>query len=76
MTNDELLQLYINRLDQDQAALRQDLRDLAARTDQRLERMEADFRKEFKEQKRFIAGTVIAAIGVAATVFGLIMQFV
>ena len=82
MTNDELLQAYINRLDQDQAALRQDLRDLAVRTDQRLDRMDAkmdrmetDFRNEFKEQKRFIVGTIIAAVGAAATVVALIMQF-
>ena len=93
MTNEELLQMYINKVDQDQAsirqeqaaqrqdmaALRQDMRAMEARMDQRMDRIEGTMQSmshELKEQKRFIVGTVIAAVGAAAAVVSLIMAFV
>lgn len=73
MTNDELLQAYIHRLDQDQAELRRGLRDIETRIDQRMDRMDAKMdgiidsvSRDFKEQRRFIIGTIIGAIAAAA----------
>ena len=94
MTNEELLQMYINKVDQEQVALRQeqaaqrqemialrqDLKDQAVQTDRRLIRMErtiqtmsADVRREFREQKRFIIGTILAAAAAVAAVVALLM---